>query len=70
MTQNNANAEASPAAVQEHLSGVDYPCSKQDLIWTAKEQDAGDDVIELLQQIEDQGYDSPTGVTQAIGEVA
>ena len=56
-----------PIDAQRHLSGVDYPASKEDLVSEAKSQDAEQDVIDALQNMPDKEYNSPTDVTQALG---
>jgi hypothetical protein len=53
----------SPIELQKHLSGVDYPAGKADLIDRAKQQGAGDDVLQVLQQIPEREYDGPNAVS-------
>ncbi|MEV5896803.1 DUF2795 domain-containing protein [Nonomuraea fuscirosea] len=55
-----------PIDLQRHLSGVDYPASKEDLVEAAREQDADDDIIEALESMPDRQYDGPNAVSQAI----
>ncbi|MEV4071446.1 DUF2795 domain-containing protein [Nonomuraea fuscirosea] len=55
-----------PIDLQRHLSGVDYPASKEDLVEAAREQDADDDIIEALEAMPDRQYDGPNAVSQAI----
>jgi hypothetical protein len=61
--------DVNPVQVQKFLGGIDYPCSKQDLIDTAKGQGADKNVISTLEQLPDKNYDSPTDVTKAIGDI-
>ena len=65
----NDNQKASPAEIQKHLGGVDYPASKQELIRHAKDQDAPEDVISVLNRVEDRSYDSPADLMKAVGKV-
>lgn len=57
-----------PTAIelQKYLSGVDYPASKEDLVQTARDQGAPDDVIEALEQADQDEFDGPTAVSSAV----
>ena len=66
-TNKESGGDKNPIDAQRHLSGVDYPASKQDLISEAQNQDADQDVIEALQSIPDKDYNSPTEVTHELG---
>ncbi|GGO10671.1 DUF2795 domain-containing protein [Microbispora bryophytorum] len=57
-----------PIQMQKHLKGVDYPAGKSDLIRTARDQGADDDVIDALDRIPDQQYDGPNAVSKAVAE--
>lgn len=65
----NQNPHASPAAIQEYLGGMDYPVSKQDLIEHARQQNAPQEMVAVLERVDDGEYNSPTDLTQAIGSV-
>jgi hypothetical protein len=52
--------------IQKHLSGVDYPCSRDQLVETAQSEGAPDDLLERLRSLPDQQYDAPTAVTKAL----
>lgn len=56
-------AKVSPIELQKHLSGVSYPAGREDLVNRAREQGAGDDVLDVLQQIPDRDYDGPNAVS-------
>ena len=58
-----------PAEVQNYLSGVDYPATKQDIMQAAQDGDAPDDVISAINMLPDQEFDSPTDVTRAISNM-
>ncbi|GAA3147819.1 DUF2795 domain-containing protein [Nonomuraea salmonea] len=55
-----------PIDLQKHLSGVDYPASKQDLIKAAREHNASNDIVKALEAMPDREYDGPNAVSQAI----
>lgn len=57
-----------PIEVQKHLSGVDYPASKDDLVGTAEREGASDDVLDALRSLPDREFDSPTDVTSAVAD--
>jgi hypothetical protein len=56
----------SPIDLQKALGGIDYPATKDDILRTARENGAGDDVLSALENIEDRSYDGPTGVSEAV----
>jgi len=51
------------------LKGVDYPASKEELIEHAKQQGADENAISVLEQLPDQEYESPTDVSEAVGDI-
>ena len=57
---------ASPTEVQRYLKGVDYPATKDDLISTADENEAPDEVIEQLQSVNEEQFDGPEEVMEAL----
>jgi len=57
-----------PIELQKYLSGVDYPVSKEQLISTARDQGAPDDVIRALESVEADEFDAPTAVSSALGD--
>ena len=56
-----------PAQVQKFLAGIDYPCSKQDLIQTAQDEGADQNVLDTLKRLPDQKDNSPNDVAGQIG---
>ena len=59
-----------PVNVKKYLKGMDYPVNKDDLIKYVQEQGAEDDIIEFLEQLSDnEDYNSPKEVNQALGEI-
>jgi len=56
-----------PTEIQRYLKGVDYPATKDDLISTADNNDAPDEVIETLQALTEEQFDGPEEVMEALG---
>ncbi|OIH99835.1 MULTISPECIES: DUF2795 domain-containing protein [unclassified Curtobacterium] len=61
-------ASPNPIQVQKYLSGIDYPASKDDIVSTAEQENAPDDVLEALRGIPDREYDGPTAVSSAVSD--
>ncbi|MEV4178118.1 MULTISPECIES: DUF2795 domain-containing protein [unclassified Nonomuraea] len=55
-----------PIDLQKHLSGVDYPATKDDLIKAAREHNAGNDIVQALEAMPDRRYDGPNAVSEAV----
>lgn len=55
---------------EEFLAGVEFPASKLELIDTAADAGAPQDVIERLQQLQHERYDSREDVENELGETA
>ena len=60
-----------PANIAKHLSGIQFPASKKEIINHAKGASGPDtdEVLEVLNQIEDREYDSPAGIMQEVGRI-
>ena len=54
----------SPIELQKHLSGVDYPASRDDLVQHAESQGADEEILDKLRKIPDREYDGPSGVSK------
>jgi hypothetical protein len=59
--------DVNPIEVQKHLSGVDYPASKADIVAAAESNDAPQEVIEALQQMDGDQFEGPDDVMGALG---
>lgn len=57
-----------PIQLQKHLSGVDYPAGKDDLVRAAREHGAGDDIVKALEAMPDRQYYGPNAVSEAVTE--
>jgi len=58
----------SPTEVQKYLSGIDYPCSKQDLIKHAKGKNAPGEIVGALNGLPDREYMDTPDVTSELWE--
>ena len=65
----NGNGHANPVTIQKYLRGIEYPCSKDELIEKAQEEGAEDDVIETLSAMPDEIFESPADIAQSIGKI-
>ncbi|MDN3309398.1 DUF2795 domain-containing protein [Microbacterium oryzae] len=54
--------------MQKHLGGIDYPATKEDILASARESGADDDIMKALEAIPDGEYDAPTAVSSAIAD--
>lgn len=59
----------SPSNIAKYLKGIDFPAGKEDLVDHAMEQDADEEVIEILNQMPDRDYKSMADVMKGVGEV-
>jgi len=59
----------SPANVQKYLAGVSYPAEKQDLIETARKNDAPDEVMQTIRKLPEDHYGGPQDVMKGYGEI-
>jgi hypothetical protein len=62
-------ADVNPIQVQKFLSGIDYPASKEDLVKRAQDQGADDNVVQTLQNLPADRFNSPNDVSEAIGKL-
>jgi hypothetical protein len=59
--------DVDPIEVQEHLRGIDYPATKDELVATAESNGAPQEIIEALQQMDGDQFDGPDEVMEALG---
>jgi hypothetical protein len=52
--------------VQKFLGGIDYPASKEEIVRTATDAGAGDEVLNALEGLPEREYDGPTAVSEAV----
>lgn len=58
--------DVNPIEVQKHLSGIDYPASKSDVIATAEENGAPQEILEALQATDQEEFEGPDEVQAAL----
>lgn len=61
--------KASPAAVEKYLKGINFPADKESLIKHAEENDAPEDVLHTLSQLEEKEYHSAIDVSKEVGRI-
>ena len=59
----------SPIQVQTYLKGIHYPMSGRDLASYAKQHGAPPEVMDVLNRLPDQQYDTPAQLSKAIGQL-
>lgn len=59
----------SPSNVQKHLEGVRYPATKEDLLKSARQNNAPQEVLDLIEEFDRDEYGGPQDVMKAYGEV-
>jgi hypothetical protein len=58
----------SPIDVQKALAGASYPAERDDLVTTAEDNEASEDVLGALRGLdESQTFDGPDDVMEALG---
>jgi hypothetical protein len=55
--------------IAKHLSGIDFPANKQDLISHARGKNASQEIIDTLQQMPEREYGNMADVEKGFGEV-
>lgn len=68
-TKNDGHEKVNPIQVEKYLKHVDYPAYKEDLIRSALEEGADENVIHTLQAMPDRKFEGPIGVSRAIGNL-
>lgn len=56
--------QISPIEVQKSLKDIDYPVKKKELVQHAKKHGASKEVMEILDNLPDKEYTSPTEVSK------
>jgi hypothetical protein len=62
--------KANPIEVQKFLEGVGYPTGKRALVQEAKRQGASEEVRSTLERLPDEEFETPTDVSEAIGNLS
>ena len=58
--------ELNPIEVQKHLKGMSYPASKDDLVSTAQENGADENLLEQLRTMGREDFSGPDDVMEAL----
>ncbi len=56
----------SPITVQKYLKGVDYPADRDDLLTVAEGNDAPEEVMEALEELDETTFEGPDEVVEAL----
>jgi hypothetical protein len=55
--------------VEKYLAGMHYPAEKKKLVDNAKNKDAPEDVMDLINKLPDKTYISPVDITKEMGKM-
>lgn len=55
--------------ISRNLSGIDFPADKQELVRHAREKNANQEVIDILQKMPERQYNNMADVEHAFGEI-
>ncbi len=58
----------SAAELEKYLKGVDFPASKDNLIEKARANGAPEEVIDMINDLSEDNFNSPIDVSKAFGE--
>ncbi len=61
--------KASPAAVEHYIKGAHFPADRDELIELASDNNAPDDVMDVLNNFSDQEYGSVIDVAREVGRI-
>ena len=65
----NGDDDPHPIHVQKFLGGVDYPADKASLVKRAKESGADQNVLNALNRMSEQTFNSPNDVSEEMGKL-
>jgi len=58
----------SPSNVAHHLKGIHFPARKRDLLRQAEDNDAGPDILDMIENMPEMDYESMADIMKACGE--
>jgi len=61
-------ARGSAAELEKYLKGVSFPASKDNLIEKARANGAPEEVIDMINDLSEDNFNSPIDVSKAFGE--
>ena len=59
----------SPASMEKYLKGINFPVNKQKLVEQAKTNGAPNEVINTIQRLPEEKFNSSADVTKAYGQM-
>jgi hypothetical protein len=62
-------AAVNPIQVQKFLGGMDYPANKDEIVRHAKSKGADEKIMETLEQLPEESFETPADVSKAIGKM-
>jgi hypothetical protein len=62
-------AKVNPIQVQKFLGGMDYPATKDEIVNHAKSKGADENIMDTLEQLPEDDYETPADVSKAIGQI-
>ncbi len=68
-SKSDKSGHVSPAIVEKFLGGMHYPAERNKLIDNARNKDAPDNVMALLNKLPNKTYTSPIDITKEIGKI-
>jgi hypothetical protein len=60
--------KGSAAELEKYLKGIDFPATKQDLLSKARANGAPQEVIDMINGLHEDRFNSPIDVSKAFGE--
>lgn len=63
------SGRVSPAIVEKYLAGMHYPAEKQNLVNNAENNEAPEDVMNVINKLPEKTYNSPIDITKEIGKI-
>lgn len=60
------HGDVSAAEVEKYIKGIDFPCDKDELIQHARDNDAPDEVLSMMQEFPEQEYGSAVDVARGV----
>lgn len=61
--------KASPATIEHYIKGIKFPANKANLISKANDNNAPNDVMNVLKKFESKDYHSPIDVSKKVGRI-
>ena len=58
--------DVDPIEVQQHLAGLEYPATKEEVVALAEQDEAPQDIIEALQALGDEQFEDPSEIEEAL----